>query len=130
MMTEYDTNQTQFAENQPLFQSVSVPEVATHHEDDAAQKKPSQKKKIIFIVSIVFGLIFLLLFLVLLLPKKPAEVSQVVASPSPSPVISADNPLRARVENLQTELDAADPQNQSLVFPPINMNIFLDKPEN
>lgn len=132
MMTEYDTNQTQFAETQPLFQGVSTPtiEKTPQESNSSSVQNTSKKKKLVVIAAVGCGFLFLLLILLALVPKKPPELAQVEASPLPSPVISRDNPLRARVENLQAELDAADPKNQLFVFPPVSMEIFLDKIQN
>lgn len=129
MMTEYDTNQTQFSQDQPLFQNVSVPEMPQPKvEETPATANP--RKKLIFIGIGVFVFLFLLLLLVIL-TRRPAEQARIIeASPSPSPVISADNPLKARVDNLQAELDAADPADQMLVIPPVNMDIYLDPIQN
>jgi len=44
MMTEFDTNQTQFSADQPLFQDVTIPEIAVKHEEET-EVKPNPKKK-------------------------------------------------------------------------------------
>ncbi|NCS98062.1 MAG: hypothetical protein GW762_05735 [Candidatus Pacebacteria bacterium] len=129
MMTEFDTNQTQFSADQPLFQDVTIPEIAVKHEEET-EVKPNPKKKFIVIGAGIFGFLFLLLILLVVTRKKPEAEEVLVALPSPSPVIADNNPLRLRVENLKEELDAADPANQLLVFPPINMELYLDKIKN
>lgn len=129
-MTEYDTNQTQFSQDQPIFQDVVVPEMQKPPEETGETTKQSSKKKLLIAGIAGFVLLFIVL-LVFIVTRRPMEQTQILeASPSPSPVISADNPLKQRVDNLQTELDAADPADQMLVFPPIDMDIFLDPIQN
>ncbi|MCA9369246.1 MAG: hypothetical protein H6773_01755 [Pseudomonadales bacterium] len=129
MIHQYDTNQTQFAEEEVLFQNVTTPQMPQVPVENE-QAQPKKKKKVLIIGASVFG-VFLLLILVLMIVGRKPQVEQVLeASPSPSPTIVKDNPLRDRVENLQDELTEADPSNQTLVFPPVNMSIQLDPIQN
>ena len=129
MINQYDTNQTQFAEEEALFQNVTTPEMpqAPVEEEPA---KPDPKKKIMLIGGAVFGVMFLLIIILAIVGRKPMVEQVIEPSPSPSPVIAKDNPLRERVENLQDELGEADPTNQTLVFPPVDMSIQLDPIQN
>ena len=125
MQEETYTNQTQFSQEEPLFQAPSVP--IDPNLDPLAETLGTKKSKMPLIIGGALFVFVLLIGVLVLMRQKP--VLEVVAEPTPipSPVLAADDPLKLRVKNLQMELDEADPTSQTLVFPPIDMALTLDK---
>ncbi len=123
MNDEILSNQTQFAQEEPLFEvQKAVQSQPTYDEVTDSKKKP----KLLIIGGGVFALVLVLILALVLLskPKRIEVTKEVEASPSPKNTIN--HPLQQRVTNLQQELDLADPSEQSLVFPPVDMTITLD----
>lgn len=123
MNDEILTNQTQFAQEEPILEMPPVPKVAPVVEEET---EPKKKPKLLFIAGGAFAVLMVILLLVVVFsrPKKTEVVEK--TEPSPTPKLAIDHPLQQRVSNLQQELDAADPSEQTLVFPPIDMTITLD----
>ena len=124
MQEEISTNQTQFAQEEPLLQSPGVP-IDPHLQ--AVPETNTKKSKLPFIIG--GALLFFVILIGVLVQMRPKEVVQEVVelTPSPSPILAANDPLQVRVKNLQMELDAADPTVQTFVFPPISLELTLDK---
>ena|SRR5476651_537168 len=127
LIPESPIDQTQFSSEEPLLQdarhSFSGKVVEVPPEKLAAQKK---QKKLLLIVGGV--LLFLLIILTLLAMASPRrKVLQVTASPSPSPVIQANRTaLQSRVDEVNTDLQNADPSKLDLSVPPVDMTLSLD----
>lgn len=117
------TNQTQFSYEEPYRETPTA-----HQSDDEVVKKPTSKLgKLLMIVGGIFAV---LLMALVLLGRRPAVTQQ---SPFQQPVIvtpapQETNPLADRVERLEKELQDADPVKQTLLFPPVELNIRLDPP--
>lgn len=124
-MTDLDsvlTNQTQFSLEEPYYQGVTQPA------DDEVQppKKSNSKKMLVVLASIL--VLLLLLLLLAVVSRRP-----VVTPNSPfqqgtleTPTSVQANPFAERIKRLETELEEADPLRQTLLFPPIDMDIRLD----
>jgi len=125
-MTTDELNQTQFISEDQIFSSsnVAIPDPVI--EEKKEPEKKSNKKKILFIV---LGVVFLLLFsLVMLLKmrKKPVKQEDEVVNQKVSEELT---PMQQRIESLREDLEVADPTNQDLTFPPVDMGLRLDKVE-
>ncbi len=125
-MTEEETvltNQTQFSYEEPYRQSAK--ERFTTEKSELVQK--SRPRPIMYIAVGLVVTVVLLLLLVLL-KRKPvvienAPFQQAITA---TPVPAEFNPLLERVSRLEIELEEADPIKQSLLFPPVDMDIRLD----
>jgi hypothetical protein len=124
MEEEIITNQTQFAHEKPLMSPVEYPTGSTAPVEEPALKK---KSKLPFIIGGMGLLLVALLLLVVM--RMPRGTVQVAPTPTPSPntQLAADHPLKIRLTSLINELDAADPSQSSLVFPPVDMALTLDQ---
>ena len=126
MMSEFDGNQTQFAAEEPLFQKPSVAAIPVATPDVVVQEPAKQTNKVFITVTVLAVVAVLVGILVIVMRPVEQVVVQEDVVALPSPVIAPDSPLRARVTNLQSELKDADPATQSLVFPPVDMELTLD----
>ncbi len=124
-MTEEEsvlTNQTQFSYEEPFRQ---VPSVAGEKTTATAQS-PKSRRMMLIVGGVV--LFFILIILLVLVGRRPTitKTSPFQQPSEATPLPAEANPLRERVERLQTELEDADPTKQSLLFPPVDMDIRLD----
>jgi hypothetical protein len=132
-------DQTKFAEEEPLFEprsggkelNVKMPTPAETSDlapgnSDSSAKTPIKKSLFKKIILIAVGVIVFIVVLALIARQPQLGPSQEpTASPSPSPV--AVGALNQRVNQLKLDLKSADPTKQELVFPPVNLNLRLDK---
>jgi len=116
------TNQTQFSYEEPYRESSRV----VAGEAEPATPKPNSKKKLIILVGIGIFLLFFVLILLAAMRPKQIEVGQFQQPVFATPVPVEVSPLLERVNRLEAELQDADPVKQSLVFPPVDMEIRLD----
>lgn len=121
-MTNQD-NQTQFSYEKPLFEAPPPLPVQPDVISIPWYKQP--KYWLLFGVAVV-----ILLLVALTLLSRPQVSTQqpteeVMASPSPTAV----GPLEARINQLRTDLQAADPSKQDLPFPPVDMKLQLSTPK-
>ncbi len=122
------TNQTQFGEEEPFFESPTLPE-APVVKSDVAPPKPKkiwQQKSFQLIGGGVIIFLFLLTALVASQPRQRIrQILQNTTQPSPLPQASA---FEVRVQKVKADLQNADPTKVDLPFPPIERNIFIDQP--
>lgn len=122
MMAE---NQTQFNLEEPLYEDVRVVEVAKT--DVPKQSFFKTKKGVVFIAAGSF--LLLMLLLILLMPRRNANTA---AEPTPQPavVLPEKTGFELRIDNLQQELERADPSDTVLPFPAVDMEIELEDSKN
>ena len=120
------SNQTQFGEEEPLLEKTSIPVERRRDEVAAPTKKFWQQKKFL----IVAGLgVFVVLSALLMFAKPPQQARQLVtdtveASPRPE-----RSDLQQRIDEVQKDLENADPIKVDLPYPPIETVIYIDKPQ-
>ena len=138
MIENTTENQTQFMEDQALFQRPapvqSVHAVPSEQIQPGAQQVIVQKKKIspktiILIASSVITILSILLMMVtgtgknsLLLTPNP--------SPSPTPVTGATSDFDKAMNRLNQDIMAADPTVNDLPFPPLNPDLYIVPKQN
>jgi len=118
-----DINQTNFAFEEPIFSDTNVELPVEEKLVEPVDPKNTKKKKIIIGVTVFF--VFLLILIVMVKLKKKPKIE--TAPEEPAKVMKDLSPLEERIENVRLELDAADPANQDLTFPPVNMKLRLDE---
>ncbi len=116
------TNQTQFSYEEPYRESSRV----VAGEVETIGSKPKSKKKLFILAGVGVFLLFFALILLAAMRPKQIEVTQFQPPVYATPVPVEVSPLLERVNRLKTELQDADPIKQSLVFPPVDMQIMLD----
>lgn len=126
-LNEELTNQTLFANEQPILQPEFSEPAAPVAELTSEMSKAEQQQKKLLIVGAAGGSIFLVLLLLLVLMKP--KMQRMVFTPSPTPAASAQplpNQFQARVNELNTDLENADPIKVNLSAPPLDLSLSLD----
>lgn len=118
-------NQTQFSFEEPIFENQAV--YMEDKPEDPDQKAKDKKKKIIIGAVLGILLIIIAILLLLVINRKPAETIQEEVA---NEVVTKElGPLQKRIEDARELLELADPSKQDLAFPPIDLEIRLDKKE-
>ena len=126
--SDFLTDQTQFGLEKPLFEKNTVHPI-NRPQTTQDQPQPRWYQKPINLVLLAVLAIFLLL-VSLLVMTMPRTAPLLTTEPSPSPTTNSINdPLRQKIRQLRTELQAADPNRQEYPFPPVNMNLALPEQE-
>lgn len=123
---QYD--QTQFSLEEPLFEGmVQIPPEPV----EPTEEKPKivwykQRKLVIAAIIGVTIFVILLLFIInmIIVASRAPFVPDSEAVLTPTPAVSTE--LLDRIEATQEELKEADPNQQQLVFPAVDMEIRLD----
>ncbi len=119
------TNQTEFAYEEPIFSGLNV-EMPVEPKPVVPETKKSKKKLFIIIGIVVFVLILILVVVASKLKKPPVEV----VDEEKAEVIAKDfGPFEERIKNARIDLEVADPSNQDLTYPPVNMKLRIDVKE-
>lgn len=118
-----DANQTRFSVEEPIFTDYNV-EIPVDESKQDQVKKPNKRKKILIIGGVVF-LVILILLVVLTRGGSPVEIP--IFDPEETPTVVSDDPFVVRIENAKLDLEIADPANQDLTFPPVDMDIRIDE---
>ncbi|MCB9812933.1 MAG: hypothetical protein H6772_00865 [Pseudomonadales bacterium] len=124
MNNSQEDNQTQFAFEEPIFQDLNV-ELPV--EPTPIDQNPKKSIKFFIIIGLVV-LTLLILFVIVMLRSKKKTPENIFENIQQE-VIKNFGPLEQRIENARIDLDAADPANQDLTFPPVDMGLRLDKKE-
>ncbi len=123
-------NQTQFMEDQTLFQrpapmQVTQPEqVSLGVKQVIVQKKKVTPKTIILIVVGVFVILSILLMMMTGVGKNGLQLSP-KPSPSPTPITNTMSDLDKAMNRLNQDVIAADPTVNDLPFPPLNSELYI-----
>lgn len=98
-------------------------EVQPYWQEPAPVKKPAPKQKILFVAGGISLVIIILFLVILLVSKKKAEPSSSV-TPTAAPISKIPNSAAGQqLEELQTQLEAADPTKKELLFPQVDLEI-------
>lgn len=124
-------NQTQFSFEEPMRET-GQPTFETKKNDlQEEANKENKKSKKIPIFALFAGIGFLLVMLGLAAVfMRPRQTTQNITNQTETPTGNKPvvrDPILTRLDNASAELKNADPSKQDLVFPPVNMDIRLDK---
>lgn len=125
-MQNIDSNQTQFSEVTPVFESGVAPMDVTKPEVEVKPKAKSKKMMIVGVVALVFVLVFvgLLIMIAQSLQKGPLNGGD------DNPFVEQKNgeidPLLQEIYDLDDQLQAADPSIDEIPLPPVDMGLRLD----
>lgn len=123
-------DQTRFSVEEPMFE----PTTGYPEEPEKQQKKevkPLLKRKGVVVAIIAGSTLFVLLLLMVInsiIRNRQAGVPE--ASPLAVPNNSQDIPLLDQVNELNKELKNADPNQPTLAFPAVNLELTLDDKRN
>lgn len=123
-------NQTQFSFEEPMRETgrPNFPEKKSVI-DESNQSDKKNKKLPMFLLFAGIGLLLVVLGVAAIF-MQPRQTNQVVTEQEEKPTSGKPvvrDPILTRLDNASVELKNADPAKQDLVFPPVNMNIQLDK---
>lgn len=123
-------NQTQFSFEEPMRETgrPNFPEKKSVL-DESNQPDKKNKKLPMFLLFAGIGLLLVVLGVAAMF-MQPRQVAQeiteeTISTDGSKPIVR--DPILTRLDNASVELKNADPAKQDLVFPPVNMNIQLDK---
>lgn len=129
-MVNENVNQTQFGQDEPIFEDTSAPVApqATAITRDEIDEDVKQKRKIpLFIVFGIGAVVLISSLIALALLRQPAEDPVVVlpdATPTPSVAPSA---FAQEIVDLENSWNAADPISNQVPFPPVEIDISLNE---
>ena len=126
IIPEEMTNQTLFGNQEPLLQSdrKNVTEV---DDNSTVGSQPKKKSSNFLILGGVVAILLLgsLFLLAIMTPKR--QTVTVIVSPTPSPsAYPLPNQFQARVDELNQDLQNADPSQVNLTTPPVDLTLSLD----
>lgn len=116
------TNQTDFSYEEPIFSDLNV-ELPIEPKPVVPVIKKSNKKKLIIIGLAVFFLLIILVIVISKFKKVPVEV---IDEEESTVIIKDLGPLEQRIQNARIDLEIADPSNQDLTYPPVDMELRID----
>jgi hypothetical protein len=128
-MTDYNYDQTQFAQEEPLFEKTAevVLPPAPAPTPTPSDVPPKKSKMLLFVAG---GLIFFIFIIGVILlavftrSKTPASDIDEQETEEEQQMLG---PFMQRLNELESQLQAADPSKEELPFPPIDMEIRLEE---
>lgn len=128
-------NQTQFMEDQALFQRPTpVPVTQPEQTPLGTQQMIEQKKKITVksMILMTAGVIIVLSILLMMIAGVGKRSLQLTPQPSPSPTPIANtlSDFDKAMNRLNQDVQAADPTVNDLPFPPLNPELYIVPKQN
>jgi len=121
-------NQTNFTFEEPLLESVSVPEapeIAAPDEDETSQPK---KKKLLVLAAVGLSVFVLLILVFMVLVSTPEESAEEFVESTPTPTVTTDlSPEMVAFEELEARLQVIDPARDYLPQPAVDYEISLEE---
>jgi hypothetical protein len=130
-MTDNAYDQTQFITEEPLYerpvQVVPTPVVAEIPGATETVPKKSSKKRTLIIVGLILFLLLIGVILIAALRRGsvPTPTDEVTEAEQEEQEML--DPFRQQIKDLQSQLKAVDPTQNSLPFPPVEMDIRLEQ---
>ena len=131
-----DENQTQFNDDQVLWQEQRVPvpvpvavSAAEPSTPQPTEQTPEQKKKrVLMIGGGVVGGLFILTMLIAMAMGLGKNGLRLVPEPTPTPMVKReDDAFDKAYKLLQQDIVKADPTTGDLPFPPVNPVLYVAK---
>ena len=127
-MIDNNTNQTQFAAQEPIMESLSgyEPEISTQ------EVKPKKKKSKLIIAGIIAFILIVVFILLLVLISSMSSPEEIETKDNGNVIENIDSeldPLLKEVYVLSQDLEIADPSLNTIPFPPVDMELRLDDPK-
>lgn len=121
-------DQTQFSLEEPLFENVAPLPPEPEKPKEYTPKIPWYKQRKLVILAIVGVSILVLLILYLISIIVAASRAPVVSKPEEVLPVEQrpESQLLQRIKITRDELNEADPNQQQLVFPAVDMDLRLD----
>lgn len=122
-----DANQTQFIEDQVLWQEQTHLAPQQPVTPSTQPLSPEQKKKKMLIVGgSVFGGLFVLTLIVMMVMGVGRNSMRLVPEATPTPIVKQeDDAFTKAFKLLQQDIEKADPTTNDLPFPPVNPVLYI-----
>lgn len=124
-----ELDQTRFSVEEPMFEGMA-PYPVDDTPKKTAEKVPLLKQRKV-IIGLIVGVVFLVLLILLVISSFIAQNRRPTvldATPLPLETKNSDADfLEKKVNALQKELEAADPNKRELTFPSVDFNIRIDE---
>lgn len=121
---QYSLDQTAFSVEEPLYEGSHSP-VKKSSKLTSPVKKPNRW---VFLALASTGMCIIVLGIAMLTTRQDAPVTQA----TPQPTVVPDTPELSRLEELLNEVEKdienADPTDADLPFPPVETQIFISPP--
>ncbi len=124
MKSDVNLDQTQFMAQSPLLEEVEV-EAVPQTTLSATISKQKRIKKIIIIAPLV--LLIVLVFGVIARSHSAKKDQQIATTTDPELTEIVAGPFNQRLLELEHALEIADPNQEELPFPPIDVEISLEE---
>ena len=122
---ESDFDQTMFS-TEVLFENPTLPKPPVVVTPPTEKKKtPVWKQKKVFIPVVILVILFLFVSLIALAPKQK-KLKKVIKNDVLVIQHPQQNALKARIDEVNSDLQNADPSRMDLPFPPIEKNIAIE----
>jgi flagellar biosynthesis/type III secretory pathway M-ring protein FliF/YscJ len=125
MMDNINSNQTQFAAQEPVMESL-----ASYADEVPVEKAEPKKKKNKLVLIGVIGFILIVVFILLLILIRAVSKKEKATVDENGNVIESINgeidPMLNEVYILSEDLELADPSLNTIPFPPVDMELRLD----
>lgn len=125
MIDNTDSNQTQFAAQEPIMEGLADYSDPVQ-EDEVKLKKKKNKIVIVGIIGFVLLIVFILL---LILIKRMSSIKKVMVDDNGNVIETVKgeiDPMLNEVYILAKDLEAGDPSLNTISFPPVDMELRLD----
>lgn len=116
-------DQTTFSAEEPFYEEARLPQAP-----QPAEAPKSAKAKLWHKILLVVGVVALIIFVTSagLLMMRQQGPRQTVLEPSPSVQPQSQDPIQQRLSALQTQLRAADPAQDPLPLPPVDLMVRME----
>lgn len=128
-MQNLDSNQTQFAEITPVFESGSTSVAPKKVQNDEPVKKKSNLPLLVGALALVLAFVFLIILISVKLvmntnPENNTDDGRIVEQNN-----GQVDPLLEEIYDLDDQLQSSDPTIDEIPFPPVDMTLRLDAPK-
>ena len=129
MQDSFSADQTNFSAQEPLYESASFPEKPIVPSEEAALEKPKKfyHSNMFKIGSISVAILVVAVLLVVAINSN-SRGNDLVAEPSVAPTAKpvSNDPLQRRIDTLAQQLQLADPSDDPLPLPPVDLLLSLE----
>ncbi len=130
-MTETDvlSNQTNFFDQELLEQTLpAIPVEVDPQQTEKDLKKKKRQRQLIVIGTVLVSALFMGLAVLIVVAPESNSQPKITPPPTASSAPEQETGLAKRLDEVETNLRAADPVELNAPFPPVNFNLFLDAP--
>lgn len=125
-MSDQSLNQTQFSVEEPLFEQPLQPKPAATPQPDGEGMPPKKKRSKLFVVGGVVGVFLIAGAIIAFIIMRQDDSMDPLLEETPQTQKKEYGPLQTRLNEIKEELEAADPRQEELPFPPIDTGLSVE----